>query len=625
MKNIWLKAALTAVAGFSITSCADFLELTPEDLIVEDNYWDEQHDVDQVMTGCYTRMQDYDFLARAFVWGEARADNVAAGNIRPGNSEYEILQENIISTNAYTSWTPFYSVINRCNLVIDRAPKVAAIDPDYSDSEVRATIAEAKGVRALCYFYLVRTFKDVPYYTYAITSDDQDLALPVTDGNQILDELIADLQSIQGDASLKFLNGKNDITYARMNRVAIWALLSDMCLWRGNYAMAIEYADKVITYKNRFNPQSDNYDPNLSTSTGMGRYLSERYYAGADKDEQGNEIEKQISYPLLDDKSRSQSSSQQNGVFGSAFSEIFGTGGSDESIFELSFDGINNSDNTKNNDMIDDFFRRYRDRNGRAANGKFSASTPFVELFGSNNNSGDIFLGWKNEPTSENALSTPDARFLEAIYFGEVTKETVSSGELVKLNWTSYSVYPNGGSTSLYYRTSSPRNTEKNNANWIFYRVSDVMLIKAEALVNAYPGDESQKRMAFDIVRAINDRSNTERVLATNNYAKLDFSQYSNSDALNKLILEERRREFLFEGKRWFDLVRWSRRVGNTEVLRRACTSKMPNGPTSGSGKLTNMNAIYYPYNKVELETNPNLHQNPAYPEVDNDGYESTK
>lgn len=619
MKNIWLKSALMAVTVFSTVSCADFLNLTPEDLIVEDNYWDEQNDVDQILTGCYTRMQDHDFLARAFVWGEARADNVAVGNCKAGDAEYEILQENILSTNAYTSWTPFYAVINRCNLVIDRAPKVAAIDPDYSDSEVRATIAEATGLRALCYFYLVRTFKDVPYYTEAITSDDQEMALPVTDGNQILAELIKDLERVQGDASLKFLNGRDDVTCARMNRVAIWTLLADLNLWTGNYAKSIEYADKVLAYKNRFNPNSEEYDASVSSSSNSSTFLRVSYYAGKESDGEGGERDKYTYFPLLDDYSATM------GAFGTAYNRIFGTGLSVESIFELSFDSESNSDNTKGNEMIDDFFRRYKKRSSDAAAGKFSAAQQFVEQFNAPS-AGNIFLAWNTPQTNETTLSTPDARFLEAISFGQTSsKGDASTGELVKYNWSSTYVSPILGNNESYYLMTSMRMGDKNDANWIFYRTSDVMLIKAEALVNAYPNDEASLKAAFSLVKAINDRSNIERTKSPSNYDKLKFESYSSADAMSRLIMDERRREFLFEGKRWFDLVRWSLKVGDTSDLKAACVSKMTNGATSGSGKLTNMNAIYYPYNKTELQTNPNLHQNPAYPEVDSDSYESTK
>ena len=73
------------------------------------------------------------------------------------------MSENILSNNSYTDWSSFYSVIDRCNLVIQKAPEVAEKDPNYLPSDVQATIAEVTALRALCYFYLVRTFMAVHY------------------------------------------------------------------------------------------------------------------------------------------------------------------------------------------------------------------------------------------------------------------------------------------------------------------------------------------------------------------------------------------------------------------------------------------------------------------------------
>lgn len=632
MKNIWLKSALMAVAGFTAVSCGDFLEITPMDTVVEDNYWDEKNDVDMIVTGCYTRMQDVDFLSRAFVWGEVRADNVSGLNTKSGEDEYEILVENIISTNSYTAWSPFYAVINRCNLVIDRAPKVAAIDPDYSDSEVRMTIAEVTGLRALCYFYLVRTFGDVPYYTYAITGDDQDLTLPVTNGNQILDELIADLESVQGYAPLSFLNGNTDITCGRMSRTAIWALLADICLWRGQYDKAITYADMVIAYKNRYNPYSSEYDLSLSSSSSSSmyssaNYLRQSYFAGKDVD--GND--KYVYYPLLDDAS----STSSTGSFGSAYTAIFGGDGmSRESIFELCFDEESASGTGKNNVMIDLFFHRYVERSSseKIADGKFKAAETFVMQYNSDQMTSSVgpFLPWVSQ-SDLNAMPTPDARFLESIYYGTsgvaVEKGAAATGELVKYNFNSYTATPKGGNSSTKtYQLYSPRQKKtRNGANWIFYRVSDMMLIKAEALAYAYPDDEERLQEAFYLVKAINDRSNTDRDGSGNITSVLKFESYKTPTMLKILILDERRREFLFEGKRWFDLVRWSIKENERTTIYTAAVSKMQ-GASAGSGKLkTAEGSLYFPYNKTELETNPNLHQNPAYPEVDdNSNYEST-
>ena len=101
------------------------------------------------------------------------------------------------------------------------------------------------------------------------------------------------------------------------------------------------------------------------------------------------------------------------------------------------------------------------------------------------------------------------------------------------------------------------------------------------------------------------------------------YSNYSTKSSLIELLFAERRREFLFEGKRWFDLVRRSRRDGNTDYLVNQVRSKFSS--TTSISKFGNFNAIYWPYNYDELRVNPNLVQNPAYPETSGDSYESTR
>ena len=84
---------------------------------------------------------------------------------------------------------------------------------------------------------------------------------------------------------------------------------------------------------------------------------------------------------------------------------------------------------------------------------------------------------------------------------------------------------------------------------------------------------------------------------------------------MEELVLKERRRELLFEGKRWFDLVRMARRDGNTERLTQLVLLKYTENVSAVRIKLADMNAIYWPILKDELKINTLLKQNPAYEE----------
>ena len=561
------------MAGMSMSSCGDFLNIYPLTMVYEDNYWNEKNDVDQIVTGCYTRMQDDDFVRRLFIWGESRSDNTRRGfhpNFSATSAEGYILNENILSTNAYTDWSCFYDVINRCNLVIKKAPEVAEIDPNYLPSNVQTTIAEVTALRALCYFYLVRTFKDVPYYTEAITNDEQDVKLPATDGDEIVRNLINDLLAVYPNA-LKVWpksSGK-DISYGRITQNAIFALLADMYLWLEDYPNAERYAQMVIDAKTEY------FEENYSTS----------YMVNG--------------YPLLPDNDGTMFNP------GYAYNWNFGEGGSPESIFELDFTS-STTDGSKWNDVPAEFFNRFFRSNNKDPNPGLFA--PAEDL-------------WKEFNSPEIFLSTSDTRISESLH-----PDNKQNPEIVHIAKYAYSsIYPSNDSYI--------QRLVKNDANWVFYRVSDMMLIKAEALIcqmsdDTAEGDDntdqavtqrddSLGQVAFELIKTVEDRSMPKST------SSLAYGSFSSKSQLLDLVFQERRREFLFEGKRWFDLVRHARRDGNTDYLVNAVKSKFTENAATATGKLKNMMAIYWPYNHDELQVNENLKQNPAYPEV-GDSYEST-
>ena len=144
---------------------------------------------------------------------------------------------------------------------------------------------------------------------------------------------------------------------------------------------------------------------------------------------------------------------------------------------------------------------------------------------------------------------------------------------------------------------------------WIFHRLSDMILIKAEALIERnQPGDLD---LAFSLIDLVNRRANDAITGRSSTLKKTDY--VDSQAAMEQLVLEERQREFLFEGKRWFDLVRFARRDGKNTRLVDLCTRKLLENVNAAKIKLSDPNIIYFPYAKNELKVNPKLHQNSAF------------
>jgi len=69
----------------------------------------------------------------------------------------------------------------------------------------------------------------------------------------------------------------------------------------------------------------------------------------------------------------------------------------------------------------------------------------------------------------------------------------------------------------------------------------------------------------------------------------------------------------MFEGKRYYDLVRRARREGNTSHFASAVSSKFGEASKAVLIKMAMMDFMYMPYAEKQLDVNPNLKQNPAY------------
>ena len=201
MKNIFRFLALIVFAGFTLTSCD--LDLLPLNSVVLENYWTNKDDVERSLNACYVGMQENGWVSKAIIWGEVRSDNVAvrqgtsaSGNVTPQYLQ-NIIKGNLKQNNEACSWSAYYRVINLCNVLLYYAPKVAEKDPNITPSNLAEIEAQAKAIRALNYFYLIRTFKDVPFTLEPSIDDTQDYMIPATKGEEALDALYDAVDSME--------------------------------------------------------------------------------------------------------------------------------------------------------------------------------------------------------------------------------------------------------------------------------------------------------------------------------------------------------------------------------------------------------------------------------------------
>jgi len=151
MKNIF-KGIILASAIFSLASCSEFLNRPTEDNYNSANFY---QDDDQVRMGVNYLYNSpwYDFQ-RGFI----KVGEVMSGNMYWGSSPYLSLTTNGTDVDLVNMSYSLWSVNAHCNTVIKN---ILASDGPSETAKLNA-IGECITLKALAYFYLVRTFGEVP-------------------------------------------------------------------------------------------------------------------------------------------------------------------------------------------------------------------------------------------------------------------------------------------------------------------------------------------------------------------------------------------------------------------------------------------------------------------------------
>ena len=237
-----LKSALLASVVFLAGACDSWLYLEPQDAIVKQEFWKTKEQVQSAVYGAYASLLAPGMGQSMFLWGELRGDMIAP-NPTASQNEIEVTNGNILDTNPLVNWAPFYRSINYANTVLQFAPQAQANDPTFKQDQLNGYMGEMRALRSLLYFYLVRSFGDVPLKLAATVSDDQDLQIPKSPQATVLQQIRADLARAEKEVPLTYGSVATD--KGRITRYAVNALQADVYLWSELYDSALIAIGKI--------------------------------------------------------------------------------------------------------------------------------------------------------------------------------------------------------------------------------------------------------------------------------------------------------------------------------------------------------------------------------------------
>lgn len=234
MKNF--KYIILSISSLFFLSCEDELDIDPAQSITTETALSSESTILGILIGAYDeagQSSSYGGINHMASDLLGNTDQVTWSGTFVDPREFYL--KDIRVTNGYVAglWSNSYEVINQVNLVIDNADLI-------SDENTKSTaVGEAKFLRALSYYDLVRHFGDVPLRLTGISNYGVDLDMARNASADVYNQIATDLTDAYN--SLPESNG----VYA--DKYAALALRARVHLQLGNYEEARDDADEVLT------------------------------------------------------------------------------------------------------------------------------------------------------------------------------------------------------------------------------------------------------------------------------------------------------------------------------------------------------------------------------------------
>lgn len=168
MKSYHIDIRTAILALFSlifISACKkSFLEVEPQGQTSVENFWKTTEDANAAVNAIYGNLRSAGQVGIAAV----AIESLASDDADPGAKQsdipemYQFDNFSVTSSNQFIGsfWAGLYTEINLCNQVLDNVDTMNTVDAGLK----ARYMAEAKFIRAYCYFRLVRAYGSVPLH-----------------------------------------------------------------------------------------------------------------------------------------------------------------------------------------------------------------------------------------------------------------------------------------------------------------------------------------------------------------------------------------------------------------------------------------------------------------------------
>lgn len=242
------KIFISALAVISLASCSDYLEVTPANTQTTDNFYQTEAQMDQALTGLYGSLKTVPKYL--FTMSEVRSDNVWVGYVPKQNDMVDVatFNTNGLLTDAIVEscWSDYFKIVSIANTFIDKLDASTTLSSDVK----KQYTAEARFIRALAYFDLVRFFGRVPAPVHQLTTNES-FELRQSEAKEVYENIIVpDLQYAAENLADAAKDFQNKAHSERVTRIAAEALLGKVYLTMAGFPL--KETDKKVLAQELF-------------------------------------------------------------------------------------------------------------------------------------------------------------------------------------------------------------------------------------------------------------------------------------------------------------------------------------------------------------------------------------
>ncbi len=230
-----IKGAALGLAGLAtLSSCNDFLDLTPKDQLTTATFWTSSSDAKSAVTAAYNWWVN-NYVGSKFIFYEDTYSDI--GFNYTNTSKIRDMGRGSVSPTSTPNYWRQYETIRRCNFVIENIDKIPS--DKITEAEKNDYLAQVRAIRGYSHAYLATWYGDAVIMDF-IPETAEDAELPREAEEKVKAFALEDLTwSAEHIAEKPAEKG-------RIAKGTVLSMIARFNLLWGNYSAALDAAEKVI-------------------------------------------------------------------------------------------------------------------------------------------------------------------------------------------------------------------------------------------------------------------------------------------------------------------------------------------------------------------------------------------